>query len=67
MTTALSTIIVSRLARRRPRAFITSANLSDHALETNIETGVLINGPVPTTLNDHLQASSDTKFIGHHA
>jgi cardiolipin synthase len=39
------------------RAFITSANLTAHALEKNMEAGVLINGgPVPRTLGEHLQA-----------
>ena len=39
------------------RAFITSANLTGHALEKNMEAGVLIHGgPVPKTLNDHLHA-----------
>lgn len=47
------------------RAFITSANLSDHALERNMEAGVLIGGgPVPRTLSEHLQALIDTKCIG---
>lgn len=47
------------------RAFITSANLTGHALEKNIEAGVLINGgPVPKTLSDHLQALIDVKSIG---
>ena len=46
------------------RAFITSANLTGHALEKNMEAGVLINsGPVPKTLNDHLQALIDVKVI----
>jgi cardiolipin synthase len=47
------------------RAFITSANLSGHALEKNMEAGVLINGgSVPKTLNDHLQALVDVGSIG---
>lgn len=46
------------------RAFITSANLTSHALEKNMEAGVLINGgPVPKTLNDHLQALIDVKVL----
>jgi phosphatidylserine/phosphatidylglycerophosphate/cardiolipin synthase-like enzyme len=47
------------------RAFITSANLTGHALEKNMEAGVLINGgPVPKTLSDHLQALIDVGTIG---
>jgi len=46
------------------RAFITSANLTGHALEKNMEAGVLINGgPVPKTLSDHLQALIDVGVI----
>lgn len=46
------------------RAFITSANLTGHALEKNMEAGVLINGgPVPKALNDHLQALIDVKVL----
>jgi cardiolipin synthase A/B len=46
------------------RAFITSANLTGHALEKNMEAGVLISGgPVPKTLSDHLQALIDVKVI----
>ena len=46
------------------RAFITSANLTGHALEKNMEAGVLINGgPVPKTMSDHLQALIDVKVI----
>lgn len=46
------------------RAFITSANLTGHALEKNMEAGVLINGgPVPKTLSDHLQALIDVRII----
>ena len=38
------------------RAFITSANLTGHALEKNMEAGVLIkSGRVPKTLRDHLE------------
>ena len=48
------------------RAFVTSANLTGHALEKNMEAGVLINGgPVPKTLNDHLQALIDVGIIAH--
>lgn len=47
------------------RAFITSANLTGHALEKNMEAGVLMNGgPVPKTLSDHLQALIDVETIG---
>jgi len=47
------------------RAFITSANLTGHALEKNIEAGVRINGgPVPKTLSDHLQALIDVGVLG---
>lgn len=46
------------------RAFITSANLTGHALEKNMEAGVLIHGgPVPKTLNDHLQALIDVGVL----
>ncbi len=46
------------------RAFITSANLTGHALEKNMEAGVLINGgPVPKTLSDHLQSLIDVKVL----
>jgi phosphatidylserine/phosphatidylglycerophosphate/cardiolipin synthase-like enzyme len=46
------------------RAFITSANLTSHALEKNMEAGVLISGgPVPKTLSDHLQALSDVGVL----
>lgn len=38
------------------RAFITSANLTGHALEKNMEAGVLLHGgPVPRQLKDHLE------------
>jgi cardiolipin synthase len=48
------------------RAFITSANLTGHALEKNMEAGVLIHGgPVPRTLSDHLQALIDVRTIDH--
>lgn len=47
------------------RAFITSANLTGHALELNMEAGVLVHGgPVPKTLRDHLQALIDVGIIG---
>ena len=39
------------------RAFITSANLTTHALERNMEAGVLVNGgALPKTLSDHLNS-----------
>ena len=42
------------------RAFITSANLTSHALEKNMEAGVLIHGgQVPKLLSDHLSALID--------
>jgi cardiolipin synthase A/B len=48
------------------RAFITSANLTSHALEKNMEAGVLINGGlVPRALSDHLQALVDVGILGH--
>lgn len=48
----------------RSRAFITSANLTGHALEKNMEAGVLISGgPLPRLLRDHLQALIDTGVI----
>lgn len=46
------------------KAFITSANLTGHALEKNMEAGVLIHGgPLPKTLQDHLQALIDVGII----
>jgi phosphatidylserine/phosphatidylglycerophosphate/cardiolipin synthase-like enzyme len=46
------------------RAFITSANLTGHALEKNMEAGVLLNGgPVPRTLADHLQSLIDVGVL----
>jgi phosphatidylserine/phosphatidylglycerophosphate/cardiolipin synthase-like enzyme len=46
------------------RAFITSANLTGHALEKNMEAGILINGgPLPKSLADHLQALIDVRVI----
>lgn len=47
------------------RAFITSANLTGHALEKNMEAGVAIHGgPVPRTLRDHLEALIDVGVMG---
>jgi cardiolipin synthase A/B len=45
-------------------AFLTSANLTGHALAKNMEAGVLINGGViPTNLRSHLHALIDTRVI----
>ena len=45
-------------------AFLTSANLTGHALEKNMEAGVLINGGnIPTGIRAHLQALIETKVI----
>jgi len=45
-------------------AFLTSANLTGHALEKNMEAGVVINGGlVPAGLRDHLHALIETKVI----
>ena len=47
------------------RAFVTSANLTGHALEKNMEAGVLMNGgDVPKALSLHLQALIDVRVIG---
>lgn len=44
--------------------FITSANLTGHAMEKNMEAGVLISGAnVPKLLHDHLQSLVDTKLV----
>jgi len=44
--------------------FITSANLTGHAMEKNMEAGVLISGGnIPGLLNDHLQSLVDTMII----
>lgn len=46
------------------RAFVTSANLTGHALEKNMEAGVLVNGgALPKTLGDHLQSLIDVGVI----
>ncbi|MBX3182881.1 MAG: DISARM system phospholipase D-like protein DrmC [Polyangiaceae bacterium] len=48
------------------RAFITSANLTGHALEKNMEAGVLIHGgPVPKSLSDHLRALIEVRVLQH--
>lgn len=45
-------------------AFLTSANLTGHALEKNMEAGVVISGGhVPTGLRSHLLALIETKVI----
>lgn len=45
-------------------AFLTSANLTGHALEKNMEAGVVISGGhVPAGLRDHLHALIETKVI----
>jgi phosphatidylserine/phosphatidylglycerophosphate/cardiolipin synthase-like enzyme len=44
--------------------FITSANLTGHAMDRNMEVGVLISGgQVPRLLHDHLQALVDTGTV----
>lgn len=44
--------------------FITSANLTNHAMERNMEAGVLISGgAVPKMLQNHLQALVDMKTV----
>jgi phosphatidylserine/phosphatidylglycerophosphate/cardiolipin synthase-like enzyme len=45
-------------------AFLTSANLTGHALEKNMEAGLLVNGgQVPASLRSHLRALIETKII----
>lgn len=44
---------------------ITSANLTGHAMEKNMEAGVIIEGGnIPATLKSHLQALIATKIVG---
>ncbi|TAL84119.1 MAG: phospholipase [Rhodanobacter sp.] len=44
--------------------FITSANLTGHAMEKNMEAGVLVSGGrVPQLLGEHLQYLVDTKLV----
>lgn len=44
--------------------FITSANLTGHAMEKNMEAGVLISGgPIAKVLDDHLRSLVDTNLI----
>ena len=45
-------------------AFVTSANLTGHALEKNMEAGILVSGgKIPSNLHAHLQALIDTNVI----
>jgi len=45
-------------------AFLTSANLTGHALEKNMEAGVTIRGgPIPADLRSHLLALIETKIV----
>ncbi len=44
--------------------FITSANLTGHAMEKNMEAGVLITGGhIPRLLSDHLRSLVETKLV----
>ena len=44
--------------------FITSANLTGHAMEKNMEAGVLISGGrIAKLLDDHLRSLVDTKVV----
>lgn len=44
--------------------FITSANLTGHAMEQNMEAGVLlVGGQIPKLLRDHLQALVDMRMV----
>jgi len=44
--------------------FITSANLTGHAMDRNMEAGVLITGgQIPKLLHEHLQALVDTRTV----
>jgi cardiolipin synthase len=46
------------------RAFVTSANLTSHALEQNMEAGILVGGgSLPKNLIDHIQALIDVKIL----
>jgi cardiolipin synthase A/B len=45
-------------------AFLTSANLTGHALEKNMEAGIVVTGgPLPMRLRSHLLALKDIKII----
>lgn len=49
------------------RCFITSANLTGHAMEKNMEAGVLVEGgAVPRALSEHLQYMVETRTITIH-
>lgn len=44
--------------------FITSANLTGHAMEKNMEAGVLVSGgTIPKLLEDHLRSLTETKVV----
>jgi phosphatidylserine/phosphatidylglycerophosphate/cardiolipin synthase-like enzyme len=44
--------------------FITSANLTGHAMEKNMEAGVLIfGGRIAKLLDEHLRSLVDTKIV----
>ena len=44
--------------------FITSANLTGHAMEKNMEAGVLISGGrIVKLLDEHLRSLVDTKIV----
>ncbi len=46
--------------------FITSANLTGHAMEKNMEAGVLVtDGQIPKLLNEHLLSLVDTRVVSH--
>ncbi len=46
------------------RAFVTSANLTGHALKRNMEAGVLVSGGVvPKAMRDHLRALIDVGVL----
>jgi cardiolipin synthase A/B len=46
------------------KCFITSANLTNYAMERNMEVGILISGgDTPQLLQDHLEALIETKII----
>ena len=52
----------------RSTCFISSANLTGHAMEKNMEAGVLIQGgSVPSQLQDHLYGLIDTGVISPHS
>src|SRR5690606_20720467 len=46
------------------RAFLTSANLTGHALEKNMEAGIIVTGGrIPPALRSHLHALIEVKAI----